>query len=171
MLILKILIEPFPFTPWARGRDLEKIREKADEYEKWAKNHKTIRRIRLSDGFIIDKPLIDKRFEYPKFECEKGQRVIQDAAGGRIWQYCIIDNKQDGITSKSIPDGKIQVSAFINGAWFKEVTGQYKDGKKHGTWIQVLKKGDTPFVRDYDLSEIVKEECPQGWWGILFFVE
>ena len=165
-LVLKLTIVPFPLTPWAPGRNLDEIREKADEYEKWAQNNKTIRRIRLSDGFIIDKPIIDRRFEYPKFECDKGQRIIQEASGCSIWQFCIIDNKKDDVRQKNIPDGKFQVSAFINGAWFKEVTGQYKNGKKHGTWIQVFNEGDTPCVREYNLNKIVKEECPQGWWGV-----
>jgi hypothetical protein len=136
-LILKLIIAPFPSSPYARGRDLEMLRVKSGWYK--MKGHsKTLRRIRLSDGLLIDKPLIDKKFEFPEFECERDQRVIQYAEAGRIWQYCIINNKQGDINSKKIPDGKIQVSAYISGAWFKEVTGQYKNGKKHGTWVQIL---------------------------------
>lgn len=164
LLILKLLIYPFPFTPYAPGRDLEEIREKVNENEKWTQNNKTIRRIRLSDGSLLDNPIINKMFEYPSFECDEGQELFQDTNYSRIWQFCTINDEND--KNIMIRHGKYQISVFVNGSWFQETRGHYEKGEKHGTWIQVFNEGDTPCVIEYDHGVIIKEECPQGWWGI-----
>jgi hypothetical protein len=166
-LVLKLLIKPFPYVGPAPSRDREILTKMNEENEKWAQNkNKTRRRIRLSDGLLLDKPIIDKRFEYPKFECERGQHVIQGPGdGARLWQMCIIDNELKSKGSENNRHGKYQVSSFINGAWFIEVRGQYINGKRHGTWTQVFNEGDMPCVKKYDHGVIVEEKCPQGWWG------
>lgn len=165
LLVLKLLIRPFPYAGGAPGRKIAP--ESNEENIKWDQNKiKTIRRLRLSDGYIIDKPIIDKRFEYPKFECEREQHALQGPGGGaRLWQMCIIDNGIKSKGSENNRHGKYQVSSFVNGAWFIETRGQYINGKRDGTWTQVFNEGDTPCVREYDNGDIVKEECPQGWWG------
>ena len=161
LLILNLSLNPFPYPAHAPGREQKSTPERDNRVQS-----KTLRRIRLSDGYLIDVPLIEKELEYPEFACEEGQKAYPIYRYGRLFQLCVIDNKNNDIEQEVIPDGKYQISTFIDGAWFIEVRGQYINGKKHGTWTQVFNEGDTPCIREYDLDAIVKEECPQGWWGV-----
>ena len=153
-VVLKILIGSRSTVAYAPGR---KVNFEEDENEEeWTERKMTIRRIRLSDGVLIDKPLIDKRFEeYPKIECESGQKVIEYFILGRLYQYC---------TTEYYVHGKHQRSVFLNGSWFIETSGQYIDGKEHGTWVQIFNEGDEPCIREYNHGVVVKEECPREWW-------